>query len=194
MHLLKKRSVRFYLGFILVLAMAIGGSAIAAFADSGSGTATLVGGNLSVKGTYGGATFSTTLTGQDLKPTYSLPMTVTDATGTGAGWHLQIDANPQLTCTTGACNGATLAQQLKSVDTGACAGQGTCTAIQTTTAPAVGFTIGTGSLNATSFFSDDASHGLGIFTVNATVTVLIPGNSYAGAYAGTIELAAVSGP
>src|SRR5712691_1903048 len=93
MHLLKKRSVRFYLGFLLVLAMAIGGSAIAAFADSGTATATLTAGSLTVAGTFGETT-SVTLNGLDQTASYTLPMQVTDATGSGLGWNLQISGTP----------------------------------------------------------------------------------------------------
>ena len=54
MNLLKHRSMRFYLGFILILALAIGGSAVAAFGDSGGATVTVNGvAGVSERGTYG---------------------------------------------------------------------------------------------------------------------------------------------
>ncbi len=90
MRILKHRFFGFYLGFILILAMTIGGSAIAAFADSGTGTAVLTGGTLTESGNFSGATASTTLNGTDQTPSYPLPVTVTDATGSGAGWNLTI--------------------------------------------------------------------------------------------------------
>src|SRR5213080_306499 len=93
MRLLKKRSMVFYLGFFLILTMAIGGAAIGAFADGGGATATVHNGTLTESGTYG-ETVSTTLDGTDHTVSYSLPIKVTDARGDGTGWNLQISGTP----------------------------------------------------------------------------------------------------
>ena len=79
----KKRSMVFYLGFVFILTMAIGGVTIAAFADSGGATATLNAGTLSEQGTFG-ETVSATLNGTDQTVSYTLPVQVKDARGNGA--------------------------------------------------------------------------------------------------------------
>src|SRR5437764_14568033 len=50
MNLLEHRSLRFYLVFFLILTMAIGGSAIAAFADSGPANVAVNAGTLTGTG------------------------------------------------------------------------------------------------------------------------------------------------
>src|ERR1700758_4862575 len=91
MNLLKQRSLRFYLGFILILAMAIGGSAIAAFADSGTGaTVSVSGGSLSEQGPTSVSATPVILTGDDQTTSYALGLTVNDPRGSGAGWNLTI--------------------------------------------------------------------------------------------------------
>src|SRR5579859_5579320 len=89
MSLLKNRSMVFYLGFILILTMAIGGAAIGAFADGGGATTTLKAGTLTEAGTFN-ETVSTTLDGTNQTIPYTLPVNVKDATGSGAGWNLTI--------------------------------------------------------------------------------------------------------
>src|SRR5437762_10869701 len=90
MNLLKHRSMRFYLVFFLILTMAVGGSAIAAFADSGTATVGVSAGTLSASGAANGASASANLNGTDTSATYTLPLTVIDARGSGAGWALLI--------------------------------------------------------------------------------------------------------
>src|SRR5258708_29793096 len=93
MSFLKKRSTRFYLGGFLLMMLALWWSAIPAFADSGGATATVNAGALSEAGTFG-QSVSVTLNGLDQTASYSLPVQVTDATGSGAGWNLQISGSP----------------------------------------------------------------------------------------------------
>ena len=76
------------LGATLVAAAAFAfpASAIGATAES---TGTITAGSLSL--TTGAApTFSATLNGTNQTPTYTLPMTVEDSTGSGAGWNTTI--------------------------------------------------------------------------------------------------------
>lgn len=183
MHLLKRRSTRFYLAFLFVLAMTIGGAAIGAFADSGGATATLTAGQLTETGTFGETT-SVTLNGQDQTASYTLPIQVTDATGSGAGWNLQISGTPLTS------NSHTLTQQVRTAS-GTCAGSGTCTSIAPGASITYPVVIGT---TGSKFFSTAANSGMGIFNVSTTVDVLVPGNSFAGTYTTTITLASVSTP
>ena len=183
MHLLKKRSTRFYLVFLFILAMTVGGAAVGAFADSGGATATLNAGQLTETGTFGEST-SVLLNGTDQTASYTLPIQVTDATGSGAGWNLQISGTPLTS------NSHTLTQQV-SAASGTCAGSGTCTNI----APGatINYPLAIGSTGS-KFFSAAANSGMGIFNVSATVQVVVPGNSFAGTYTTTITLASVSTP
>src|SRR5207253_2117558 len=66
-----------------------------------------------------------TLNGTDQTPTYTLPITVTDTRGTGAGWNLTITST---TFSTGGGSPHTLATTASSITgvTATCAG-GTCT-------------------------------------------------------------------
>src|SRR5436190_18286413 len=82
MNLLKHRSMRFYLVFFLILTMAVGGSAIAAFADSGTGASVSVGGgSLSESGPTSVSATPVTLTGDDQTTSYDLGLTVNDPRG-----------------------------------------------------------------------------------------------------------------
>src|SRR5438874_5208880 len=77
MNLLKHRSLRFYLGFFLILTMAVGGSAIAAFADSGTGANVSVNaGNLTESGPTTVSATPVTLSGDDQTTSYALGLTV----------------------------------------------------------------------------------------------------------------------
>src|SRR5262252_9574739 len=87
MHLLKHRSMRFYLVFFLILTMAVGGSAIAAFADGGTNASVAVnGGSLTEQGPASVSAGTVTLDGNDQTTSYALPLTVNDLRGNGAGW------------------------------------------------------------------------------------------------------------
>ena len=193
MHLNKSRSIVFYLGFMLILALTIGSAAIGVFADSGGATANVTGGTLSATGSYASAVASATLNGTNQTASYSLPITVTDATGSGLGWNLTISGS-SLSCQSGTClgksNAPTLTQQVAAA-TGACANQGTCTNIISSNLPSLPFAIGN---QATKYFEADSNSGMGIFTVTTNVNILISGNAYAGSYGGTVTVTSVSGP
>jgi hypothetical protein len=122
MSFLKKRSMRFSLGVFLILTIALWGSAATAFADSGGATATITAGTLSEQGTFG-QNVAVTLTGRDQSVPYPLPILVTDATGSGAGWNLQISGTPM---SDGVSGHSALSQEvLNSV--GVCASGSSCT-------------------------------------------------------------------
>ena len=161
----------------VVATMAIAASA---FALGVTGTVTGTAGIGLNQGTA--PTFSATLAGTDQTVTYQPGLTVTDARGTGAGWHLTVSAT---SLTDGTHN---LSQSVSAVSQ-ACGSSSTCSLpTNSVTLPvAVGST-------GTSFYSAASGAGLGIVNVNPTVSVAIPGNSYAGSYASTVTFAAVAGP
>lgn len=184
MSFLKKRSTRFYLGGLLLMMLALCCSAIPAFADSGGATATVNAGTLSEAGTFG-QSVSVTLNGLDQRVPYPLPIRVTDATGSGAGWNLQISGTPLADS-----KGHTLAQQLQPTAFAGCAPGSSCT-------PPGGPPSGppvviTGTPQK--FFSASPATGMGSMILQSLVFVLVPGNAFAGTYTTTLTLAAVSGP
>jgi WxL domain surface cell wall-binding len=187
MGLLKRRSMRFYLGFILILAMALGGSAIAAFADSGGATANVGAGQLTESGTFG-ESVSTTLDGTDQTLPYTLPVQVKDATGSGAGWKLQISATD---LSDGVSGNPALTQQV-SAASASCVSGNHCTAATSTSVPPTYPVVISSSPQK--FFSADANSGMGILSVSTTVQVLVLGNTYAGTYSTTLTLGVASGP
>lgn len=201
MHLLKKRSTRFYLGFFLVLALAIGGSSIAAFADSGTGaTVAVTHGSLTQSGPGSTSATPVTLSGDDQTTTYSLGLTVTDATGSATGWDLTISATQ---FSDG--SGHTLpsdAQYISAAPNVACASQNAAhngTGHCTTPTNNVTYAPLTVTTSAQKFFNAAATTGLGSFTVTPVVNVLIPANTVIGAgpsttFSSTVSVAVVSGP
>jgi len=125
-----------------------------------------------------------TLDGTDQIVSWSAPLGIVDARGTGAGWNLTVSAT-----TFGDGSGHSLAPGSVTAVGATCQGGDTCTAASN----AVAYPI-TISGTAAKFFNATASTGLGKITVTPSMDVAIPGNAYAGTYTSTVSLAAVSGP
>jgi hypothetical protein len=126
--------------------------------------------------------FTDTLDGTDQTVTYKPTLAVTDARGSGAGWHLTGSA-------TNLTDGTHVLTQKISAIAQACHTGSTCTL------PSSGVTLPvTMGSTGTSFYSAGASFGLGKVDVTPTVSVSIPGNAYAGTYTSTVTFAAVAGP
>lgn len=181
-------SLRLGVTLVAAAAFAFPASALAATADS---TGTITGGSLSLT-TTATPTFSATLDGTDKTPTYTLPMTVEDSTGAGAGWNTTITST---LFTTGGATPRTLSTTASSMTgvTSVCA-EGTCT--DPTNAITYPLTVPAAATPpaAVKFFNAAEETGLGKFTVTPTVGVSIPANTYAGTYTSTVTLASVSGP
>ena len=193
MQLLKHRSMRFYLGFILIFTMAIGGSAIAAFADSSTGaTVAVTGGNLSESGPTSVSATPVTLNGSDQTTSYSLGLTVIDPRGTGGGWNLTITST---TFTTGTHSLSTTASNINAAPTVTCTSGSTCTNPTTNgiTYP-LGVPAAATAPTPVKFFNAAANTGMGGFTITPVVTVSIPANTFSGNYTSTVSVAIVSGP
>jgi WxL domain surface cell wall-binding len=196
MRFFKNHSIGFYLGFVLILAMTIGASAIATLADSGPVTATLIGGSLTETSDFSGASVSVTLTGKDQTPSYKLPITVTDATGSGAGWHLTITSTQFKTAGPPSIGLSPLASHITGV-VAQCQVGNNCTASTSISHP-ISYPLLVPTASATppvsEFFSADMNSGMGTILVTPTISVKIPGNAYAAAYTSSITLGIVSGP
>jgi hypothetical protein len=161
----------------IAVTMAVAG---AAFALGVSGVITGTAGIALDPGTA--PSFSATLNGADQTVTYQPVLAVTDARGSGAGWHLTESATPLTDGT------HVLAQSVTTLSQ-ACAAGSTCT-LPTNS---VSLPVAVGS-SGTSFYSSAANYGMGKVTVDPTVAVAIPGNTFAGTYTSTVTFAAVAGP
>jgi hypothetical protein len=134
--------------------------------------------------------FSVALDGTDQTPTYTVPTTVTDATGSGAGWNLTVTSTQ---FTTGSQTLSTAASSMTGV-TNSCVGGSTCT--NPTNAITYPLTVPAAATPpaAVKYFNASANTGRGKFTNTPTVSVSVPANTLAGTYSSTLTLAAVSGP
>jgi hypothetical protein len=186
-------SLALRLGVIVAGAALAAGPATAHAATSASPTVTgtISGGALSLS-TSATPSFSANLANGDSTPTYTVPLTATDTTGTGAGWNLTITSTQ---FTTGGATPHTLATNASSLTgvTAACA-SGTCTNPTNQVTYPVAVPAGATAPTAVKFFNAAAGTGLGSFTITPTVGVFVPGTSYAGSYTSTVSLSIVSGP
>ena len=179
--------------FILFLTL-IASSAV--FADSTPGS-TVVNGAGSVTEAVAAPTIPTvTLAGVDQTVSYTLPVTVVDATGTGNGWNLTITSTA---FTTGGGSPHTLAADastITGVDAACVTETSTCTNPSNAVSYPLALPAGASAPTAAKFFNAAAASGLGKFTVTPTISIAVPANTYASAsgYSSTITVAVVSGP
>lgn len=174
-------------------------TAIAALALPASGQASI---NVTATGTVTGSTlsvstsaspsFSADLDNGDSTPTYTIPLTIQDTRGTGAGWNETITSTQ---FTTGSPNNYTLATNASTVTNVAEApGSGTNTTPSNSVSTPVAVPAGSGPPTAVKFYDAATGSGMGKFTITPTIGVFVPQNSYAGTYTSTITLAMVTGP
>ena len=160
-------------------------TAAAALAGTLTATAT-VSGTAGVSLTLpAGPSLTDTLDGTDQTVSYSPVLGLVDARGTGAGWNLTIAAT---SFSDGA--GHTLAPGTVTGATQACHAGGTCT-LATSSGITYPLTV---SGTAAKFFNAASTTGLGKVDVTPTVSVSVPGNSFAGTYTSTVTLVTASGP
>ena len=189
MRLLKKRSVAFYLCFVLMLALAPGSSAIV-YADSGPATVTVNAGSLTLSNPSNQVSLN--LNGKDKLVSYTLPITVADARGSGNGWNLSITSSRFSTS-----NGKGKLPANASTITGmgvSCNAHSTCTKPTNSISYPLGVPAGNPPPSPVKFFNAGVRTGLGRFLLSMMVNVTIPGDAEAGTYTSTITVAIVSGP
>jgi hypothetical protein len=163
-----------------------------AFAANATVTGTINAGSLGIT-TSATPSFTVTLDGTDKTPTYTVPATVTDTTGSGAGWNLTITSTQ---FTTGGGSPKTLATNASTITgvANACTGTGTCTAPTNVIGYPVSVPAAGTPPAAVKYFSANAATGAGQFTNTPTVQVAVPATASVGSYTSTLTLAAVSGP
>jgi putative surface cell wall-binding protein len=178
----------------LIVALAAAAASVVPAQSALAATATVTGnvnaGTLSIS-TSATPSFSVTLDGTDKTGSYTVPTTVTDATGSGAGWNLTITSTQ---FTTGGGSPSTLATNASSITgvTNTCAT--TCVSPTNSTTYPVGVPAGSSPPTAVKYFNAAATTGGGKFTNTPAVDVSVPANSAVGTYSSTLTLAAVSGP
>src|SRR5581483_2747312 len=96
----------------------------------------------------------------DSTPTYTIPLTIQDTRGTGAGWNLTITST---TFTTGTQNLSTSASSLTGV-TSSCSA-GTCTNPSDSVTYPVSVPAAATAPAAVKFFNTAANNGMGKFTI-----------------------------
>jgi hypothetical protein len=137
------------------------------------------------------ASVSSTLDGTDQTVSYSLPLSIADVRGSGAGWNLTITSTTFTDASSHTLS--TSASSIASASS-ACTAGGSCTSPTN----AIGFPLtvpaAASAPAAVKLFNAAANSGMGRFTVTPVIDVLVPGNAYAGAYTSTVTVAAVSGP
>jgi hypothetical protein len=178
-----------------VISLALTGAALfapSAFAANTTVTGTISAGSLGIT-TSATPSFSVTLDGTDKTPTYTVPTTVTDTTGAGAGWNLTVTSTQ---FTTGGGSPNTLATNASAITgvANSCTGSGTCTSPTNSIGYPLGVPAAAAPPAAVKYFNAAAGTGAGEFTNTPTVQVAVPASASAGTYTSTLTLAAVSGP
>lgn len=158
-----------------------------------NGTVT-AGATLSVAQNGAAPTFSVTLNGVDQSPTYIIAVTTVDARGlgVGGGWNLTVTS-------TQFKDGAgqtfpTTASTITGVTTG-CGTSSTCTLPTNSVLNTnLGVPAAAVAPAAVKFLNAATATGLGTVNANATVSVAVPSNVFAGTYTSTVTVAIVAGP
>lgn len=170
-----------------VLAVAAGAATVTA-----SGTVT-AGTTLSVS-PNGTPTFNLTLNGVDQTATYTLPVSVIDARGlaTGGGWNLTVTST-QFNDGSGHTFPAN-ASTITGVTSG-CGTNSTCT-LPTNSVSNTNLAVPAGATApaAVKYVNAATATGLGTANLNATVSVAVPANVFAGTYSSTVTVSIVAGP
>ncbi len=184
------RRMKFLCAAVVATALSLA-AASSALASNVTATATVTAGTLSLSSSAT-PSVSATLDGTDQTPSYTLPMTVNDFTGSGSGWNVTITST---TFSTGGGSPHLLSTTASNATgvTALCA-SGTCTAPTNAITYPLGVPAGSSAPTAVKLFNAAANTGMGGFTVTPTISVAIPANTYAGTYTSTVTVAVVSGP
>lgn len=204
------------LGGVVMTSGPAGATACGSPVNAGSnctstGTLTLTGGNLSLTApsTLG---WSSTITGVDLSlydPTAAdQGYTVSDDTGTGAGWHVTLSATTFANgthylpdATTFSTNGGTTSATASTAPTALCVASSNCTLPTNTTTYPVAVTTALTSPTAVTVYDTSANTGMGNIQIGGTGAtnvvgwwLKVPASAYAGAYTSTLTFSVISAP
>jgi WxL domain surface cell wall-binding len=180
------------------IALLVLAAALLAVAAARAGTITVnatvtAGATLSVAG-VGSPTFNLTLNGVDQTTTYTLPVIVVDSRGlaVGGGWNLTVTST-QFNDGSGHTF-PTTASTITGVAT-ACGTSSTCTLPTNGVSNSnLAVPAGVSAPAAVKYIDAATATGLGTTNVNATVSVAVPSNVFAGVYTSTVTVSIVAGP
>jgi hypothetical protein len=178
--------------FVALLAVAIAhGANSAGLTANGTVTA---GSTLSVVSNGAAPAFGLTLNGVDQVATYVLAVAAVDARGlaTGGGWNLTITSTP---FTDGAGHSFPATASTITSVAQVCGTSSTCTLPTNSVANTnLALPAGAGPPAPARFYNAAPATGLGTVNANATVSVAVPANVFAGTYSSTVTVSIVAGP
>lgn len=169
-------------------------AARAATTDTMTVSATVTGGGPLSTAPNGTPAFGVTLNGVDQTATYTLPVLVVDARGValGGGWNLTVTST-QFNAGSGHTF-PTTASTITAVTTG-CGTSSTCTLPTNSISNSnLAVPAATVAPAAVKYIDAATATGLGTTDVNATVSVAVPSNVFAGTYTSTVTVSIVAGP
>ncbi len=166
----------------------------AATTDTIAVSARVVAGSTLSVAANGTPSFALTLNGNDQTSSYTLPVAAVDARGltTGGGWNLTVTST-QFNAGSGHVF-PTTASTITGVSAG-CGTGSTCT-LPTNSVSNSSLALPSGSVapTAVKYYNAATATGLGTTNVNATVSVAVPANVFAGTYTSTVTVSIVAGP
>lgn len=181
-------------GLILALCTAIAALAASAEAANVTVNATVTAGTTLSVAPNGTPSFNLTLNGVDQAATYTLPVSVIDARGlsVGGGWNLTVTSTQ---FNDGAGHSFPAAASTITGVTAGCGTGSTCT-LPTNGVSNSNLAVPAAPVApaAVKFFDGANATGLGTTNVNATVSVAVPANVFAGTYTSTVTVAIAAGP
>jgi hypothetical protein len=193
MQLLKNSSRGFYFCFVLPLTLVMGSSVIT-HADSGPVTIIIKAGSLTESNPTNKASLKLSKNVQ--LASYSLPIVVTDARGSGSGWHLSITSTTFKITNDEDGNKDQLPTNASRVIgvSASCAANSTCAKPRNGVSYPLGVPAGKTPPAPVKFFDAAVNSGLGKFNLWLFVNVSIPAQTEPGIYSSTIFLTIANGP
>ncbi len=169
---------------LVLAAVAVAGTVTATATVTGAGALSLSHGTT--------ASVTDTLDGTDQSVNYTLPLTMNDLRGSGAGWNLTMTST---TFNDGAGHvpGSDFGFLDRICGERLARAGGACTNPTNAISYPLTFPAAATAPAAVKVFNAGANTGMGRFTVTPSINVSIPGNSYAGSYASTLLRRGMSG-
>jgi hypothetical protein len=158
-------------------------SATSALISTASATCPTPGNNACITNS---PTVALTLSGADQTVSFNLVYTLNNSVP--GNWHVTITASQFVAASTPLPTAALTNVTAVATTSASCSGS-TCPQ------NSIGYPVNLVAGTAVTFYDNTAggSHGVGTYTLQAKITLLVPGNTYAGTYTCTITIAFISG-
>jgi WxL domain surface cell wall-binding len=187
---LRCHTISLSLSCLLLIIITISTSA-SAFASSGGGTvsSTITGGSLTETNSAP-IINDETLDGLDQTLTITMPIAISDTTGSGDGWNVTITSTTFTTGTRSLANNATTVTAISA----ACHTNSTCTLPKNAVKYPLIIPADATAPGAVKLFKAASNTGMGQIDLTPTIEVALPANVYAGIYRSTIIIAIIDAP